>query len=156
MSPAHNLVISLLIVSTHQFCGQKFSWPKRRINLALPRNRTRLTVAGAPCHNHHATTYSWVSNFRVCAFPPTSPGLLPHPYTRWRQGRHVWQIVRKLPMEAGWRDAPLTHLDLAVSNLHDLSFISTQFFVLNLDGWFDELLSNKFIIFWYSIIILLY
>ena len=59
-------------------------------------------------------------------------------------------------MEAGWRDAPLKHLDLAVSNLHDLSFISTQFFVLNLDGWFDELLSNKFIIFWYSIIILLY
>ena len=156
MSPAHNLMISLLIVSTHQFCGQKFSWPKMRINLALPRNRTRPTVAGGRCHNHHATNYSWVSNFRVCAFPPTSPGLLPHPYTSLRQGRHVWQIVRKLPMEAGWRDAPLKHLDLAVSNLHDLSFISTQFFVLNLDGWFDELLSNKFIIFWYSIIILLY
>ena len=35
------------------------------------------------------------------------------------------------------------------------SFISTQFFVLNLVGWFD-LLCNKFIIFWYFIIILLY
>ena len=38
---------------------------------------------------------------------------------------------------------------------HELSLISAQFFVLNLDSWFD-VLSNKFIIFWYSIIILLY
>ena len=30
------------------------------------------------------------------------------------------------------------------------SFSSTQFFVLDLDGWFDAL-SNKFIIFWYSL-----
>ena len=33
------------------------------------------------------------------------------------------------------------------------SFISTQFFVLNFDFWF-VISSNKFIIFWYSIIIL--
>ena len=38
---------------------------------------------------------------------------------------------------------------------HELWLISAQFFVLNLDSWFD-VLSNKFIIFWYSIIILLY
>ena len=38
---------------------------------------------------------------------------------------------------------------------HDPSFISTQFFVLNLVGWFG-LFSNKFIIFLYSIIIMLY
>ena len=35
------------------------------------------------------------------------------------------------------------------------SFISTQFFVLNLVDWFI-VLSQKFIIFWYSIIVLLY
>ena len=34
------------------------------------------------------------------------------------------------------------------------SFISTQFFVLNLDPLFDAL-SNKFAVFWYSFIILL-
>ena len=34
------------------------------------------------------------------------------------------------------------------------SFISTQFFVLNLHGWFG-VLSYKLIVFWYSIIILL-
>ena len=37
----------------------------------------------------------------------------------------------------------------------ELPIISTQFFVLNLVGWFG-VLSDKFIIFWYSIIILLY
>ena len=36
----------------------------------------------------------------------------------------------------------------------DLSFISTQFFVLNLVGWVGAL-SKKFIIFWYSSMILL-
>ena len=36
-----------------------------------------------------------------------------------------------------------------------LSFISTQFSALNLDGWFG-ILSKKFITFWYSIIMLLY
>ena len=36
-----------------------------------------------------------------------------------------------------------------------LSFISTQYFVLNLDGWFVAL-SRKFIIFWYFINLLLY
>ena len=35
------------------------------------------------------------------------------------------------------------------------SFISTQFFVLNRFGWFG-VLPNRFIIFWYSIIMLLY
>ena len=39
--------------------------------------------------------------------------------------------------------------------LHVSSFTSTQFFVLHLVGWFLEL-SKKFIIFWYSVIILLY
>ena len=34
-------------------------------------------------------------------------------------------------------------------------FISTQFFILNLDGWFD-VLSDESIIFWYSIITLYY
>ena len=92
-------------------------WPKVRINLALLRYRTRLSTAGARHHNHHATTYGWVPNFRVCLFPLPSPGLQPHPYTRWRQGRHIWQIVRKLPMEAGCQDAPLALRDLAVSNL---------------------------------------
>ena len=32
-------------------------------------------------------------------------------------------------------------------------YVPTQFFVLNLSGWFG-VLSNKFIIFWYSFIIL--
>ena len=34
------------------------------------------------------------------------------------QGRHVWQIVRQLPIKAGWWDTPLVLQDLAVSNLH--------------------------------------
>ena len=37
-----------------------------------------------------------------------------------RQYKHVWQIVRQLPMKNGWWDAPFTLLDLAVSNLHTI------------------------------------
>ena len=37
------------------------------------------------------------------------------------QNRHVWQIVSQLLMKAGWWGAPLALLDLAVSNLHDIS-----------------------------------
>ena len=77
MTPAHNFVISLPIVSTHQVCAQKFSWPKVRINLALPRNEIKLFTAGAHRHNHHAITYDWVPNFRVCLIPLPSPGLVP-------------------------------------------------------------------------------
>ena len=50
---------------------------------------------------------------------------LPHhaPILNWihplgGQGRQVWQLVRQLPMKAGWWDAPLVLHDLAVSNLH--------------------------------------
>ena len=64
----------------------------------------------------------------------------------------------------------ITKLDLSISVLNLISllvyvplyssFISTQFLVLDLDGWFDGLsatsLSNKFVIVWYCIIILLY
>ena len=91
MSPAQNFVISLPIVSTHQVCAQKFSWPKVRINLAFPRNEIKLSTAGAHRHNHHVITYDWVPDFRVCLIPLPSPGLPPHPHTRCRQGRHVWQ-----------------------------------------------------------------
>ena len=60
----------------------------------------------------------------------------------------------------------ITQIDLSIAVLNliclleqyapvMLSFISTQFFVLNLDGLFDSSF-NKFAIFWYSIIILLY
>ena len=42
---------------------------------------------------------------------------------------------------------------LVLCVLHESSFISAQFFVLNLVGWFG-VLSKNFIIFWYSIIIL--
>ena len=97
MSPAHNFVISLPIVSTHQVCAQKFSWPKVRINLALSRNEIKLSTAGTHCHNHHAITYDWVPNFRVCLFPLPSPGLQPHSYSRCRQGRHVWQSQEATP-----------------------------------------------------------
>ena len=37
----------------------------------------------------------------------------------------------------------------------DLSFILAQYLVLNIDGWYSVLF-KKFLIFWYSIIILLY
>ena len=49
---------------------------------------------------HHASTFS-------------------HIYPLGGQGRHVWQIVRQLPMKTGWWDAPLAIWDLAVSNLHN-------------------------------------
>ena len=65
MSPAHNLVVSLPIVSIHQFCGQKFSWAKVKVNLASPGNRTRPSAVGVRRHNDNATNYSWVPNFTV-------------------------------------------------------------------------------------------
>ena len=36
------------------------------------------------------------------------------------QIRYVWQIVRQLPMKAGWWNVPLALQDLTVSNLHDI------------------------------------
>ena len=37
-------------------------------------------------------------------------------------GKHVWQIVRQLPMKAGWWDAPLVLRDLAVNNPQEWSY----------------------------------
>ena len=88
------------------------------IKSASPWKRTKAPAKRVRRHNHHAISYTWVRYFPVCLLPPLSPGLQPHPSTRWGQGRHVWQIVRELPKKAGWRDAPLPLRNLAVSNLH--------------------------------------
>ena len=40
-----------------------------------------------------------------------------HIHTLGADRADTFDKVRKLPKEAGWRDAPLTLLDLAVSNL---------------------------------------
>ena len=70
-------------------------------------------------------------------------------------------VIVPLTSMYAWLKSRKLDLNIAVLNLIwlavlytpcDSSFISTQFLVLNLDGLF----SNKFIIFWYSIIILLY
>ena len=49
------------------------------------------------------------------------------------------------------------YFDLTIDVIHSMwsLIISTYFFVLNLDGW-ETSFFNKFILFWYSIIILLY
>ena len=89
------------------------------IQLASLVKRTRASAAGVRRHNHHAINYSWERNFKVFSFLLLSPGLQPHPSIRWGQDRHVWQIVRNLPIEAGWRNAPLALQRLAVINLRD-------------------------------------
>ena len=85
--------------------------------MTTPGIRTGASVVRGRRHNHHATTCYRVYDFTVSLLAILNPELRPHPSTRWGQGRHVWQIVRKLPTEAGWRDAPLALRDLAVSNL---------------------------------------
>ena len=62
---------------------------KEGIHLTAPRIRTRASAVGGRCHNHHATTNSRVPNFIVYLLPLLSPGLQPHPSTRWGQGRRV-------------------------------------------------------------------
>ena len=58
-------MVSLPIVYTRQFCGQKFLWAKVKVNLASPGNRTRPSAVGVWHHNHLITNYSWVPSFTV-------------------------------------------------------------------------------------------
>ena len=61
---------------------------KEGIHLIAPRTQTRASTVGGQCHSHHAITDSRVPS-SVSLFPLLSPGLQPHPSTRWGQGRHI-------------------------------------------------------------------
>ena len=76
----------------------------------LPQSRTDFGYISLSSHctrlfslPHHPPTFS-------CMYPLGG------------QGRHVWKIVRQLPMKAGWWDVPLVLRDLAVSNLPDINY----------------------------------
>ena len=92
-------------------------WQKEGIQLATLGIRTGASAERGRRDNHHATTCNQFYDFTVFLLLVLNPGLRPYPSSRWGQGTHVQQIVRKLPIKAGWRDAPLALQDLAVSKL---------------------------------------
>ena len=146
MSPAHNLVISL----PHRFYTHNFvAIRKNKFGFSRESNqdfRGGSLMSSAPCHP------CCIPNFAVDLFHYHSPGvtldispfqslhktffsthhgpIFTCIYPLGGQGRHIWQIVMKLPMTAGWWDASLTLWYLAMSRLRMFFKIEVVFVII--------------------------
>ena len=76
-----------------------------RTRLAPSEHRTRASVVGARCHNHHATSYYCVTNFIILSyyhspgltldtllFPAAAQEIFPCPITPWDSAESIYMI----------------------------------------------------------------
>ena len=96
-----------------------FYFPEKSHNIILSLNFISIPLGSGNflwswSHAHHAK--------KISAEPPlrTSPIISGHrtqgqTYVPGGQDKHVWLVVKQVPMRAGWWDAPLVLLELAVA-----------------------------------------